>query len=325
MYDLVSGEFKWNVGSWNFTAWAEAQDDVEVYVEWTKEKIWVVSKEYYTTDWADVWYIIWQNFVITENSNYTVTAPIRFDTWTYDVSWSEETTWARPFTIFPCDSEWNLVWDTPLYYKARSDAWLNTGTFTTNWVLARVSVRNSYTDVTIKREMPTTTATCEDLLWVWDYKDEQEILSGNVITNVGVAVLTGNESWVASSAFAGSCYWLPQWATTIAKSYVGLCSHFASASAPSQYARGKYLQELNAINLWYSDNKTTAVADLKQFLADQYNAWTPVIVVYALATPTTLSVAWQTLSIPAWDSRIEIVEWSILDLPLYAKYKSTTE
>jgi hypothetical protein len=38
-----------------------------------------------------------------------------------------------------------------------------------------------------------------------------------------------------------------------------------------------------------------------------------------------LSVAWQHLSIPAWDSRIEIVEWSILDLPLYAKYKSTTE
>jgi hypothetical protein len=214
MYDLVSGKFKWNVWSWNFTAWAEAQDDVEVYVQWTKEKVWY-------SGWA--------------------------------------------------------------------------------------------------------TATCEDLLWVWDYKDEQEILSGNVITKVGVAVLTGNESWVASSVFAGSCYWLPQWATTIAKSYVGLCSHFASASAPSQYARGKYLQELNAINLWYSDNKTTAVADLKQFLAEQYNAWTPVIVVYALENPTTLSVAWQSLSIPAWDSRIEIVEWSILDLPLYAKYLSTTE
>ena len=69
----------------------------------------------------------------------------------------------------------------------------------------------------------------------------------------------------------------------------------------------------------------TTVNQWKSWLAAQATAWTPVIVVYPLATPTTLSVAWQSLSIPAWNSRIEIVEWSILDLPLYAKYKSTSE
>jgi hypothetical protein len=88
------------------------------------------------------------------------------------------------------------------------------------------------------------------------------------------------------------------------------------------------------IKLWYTSiynrlylkySSATDVTELKQYLANQLAAWTPVIVVYPLATPTTLSVAWQTLSIPAWDSRIEIVEWSILDLPLYAKYLSTTE
>jgi hypothetical protein len=79
------------------------------------------------------------------------------------------------------------------------------------------------------------------------------------------------------------------------------------------------------VSVYIKDDRFTTLADFKQYLANQLNAWTPVIVVYPLATPTTLSVAWQHLSIPAWDSRIEIVEWSILDLPLYAKYKSTSE
>jgi hypothetical protein len=81
-----------------------------------------------------------------------------------------------------------------------------------------------------------------------------------------------------------------------------------------------YTSTYNRLYLKYSS--ATDETELKQYLASQLAAWTPVIVVYPLATPTTLSVAWQTLSIPAWDSTIEIVEWSILDLPLYAKYKA---
>ena len=326
MYDLVSGDFRWNVGTWNFTAWANAQDDIEVYVDGTKEKIWI-SKEYYTTDWADVWYVINDSFEIVANSNYTVTAPIRFDAWTYDVSYSETSAWWRTFVIFPCDSEWNLVWDTPLFYKKRTTSWENTGTFTSNWVLARVSVRQSFTDITIKNETPIATATCEDLLWVWDYKDEQEILSGNVITKVGVMVLDGTEDRTTIDQYNRVSIVVSKMVAPANPRVIpAICTHFEnlhnSESIWDITAWQFYTASPKRVYFHISQSTTAA---WKQYLKDQLSAWTPVIVVYPLATPTTLSVAWQTLSIPAWDSRIEIVEWSILDLPLYAKYKSTTE
>lgn len=217
MYDLVRGEFKWNVGSWNFTAWAYAQDDLEVYVDGTKEKVWY-------SGWA--------------------------------------------------------------------------------------------------------TATCEDLLWVWDYQDEQEILSGSVITKVGVMVLDWTEGWVVSSVSSVRYILLED--TTDSNRYDIMSSHFNSdpVSFANMSNNSGCLTRITAESKRAIAIKAESYATLsawKQFLADQLSAWTPVIVVYPLATPTTLSVAWQHLSIPAWNSRIEIVEWSILDLPLYAKYKSTTE
>ena len=219
MYDLVSGDFRWNVWTWNFTAWADAQDDIEVYVDGTKEKVWY-------SGWA--------------------------------------------------------------------------------------------------------TATCEDLLWVWDYKDEQEILSGNVITKVGVMVLDGTEDWQSNQgnniytiAINGAFKPSARMAV-ISSHFVG--TDLVNASMPDNSIKlsGTILSDTYGTVFIRSTSYATAT-DFKTFLANQLAAWTPVIVVYPLATPTTLSVAWQTLSIPAWDSRIEIVEWSILDLPLYAKYKSTTE
>ena len=216
MYDLVSGEFKWNVGSWNFTAWADAQDDIEVYVEWTKEKVWY-------SGWA--------------------------------------------------------------------------------------------------------TATCEDLLWVWDYKDEQEILSGDVITKVGVLILDWTEDRTTIDQYNRVSIVIDNIVPpTSPRVLPAICTHFEnlhnSESIWNITAWQFYTASPKRVYFHISQSTTEA---WKQWLTDQYNAWTPVIIVYPLATPTTLSVAWQHLSIPAWDSRIEIVEWSILDLPLYAKYKSTSE
>lgn len=179
------------------------------------------------------------------------------------------------------------------------------------------------------------TATCEDLLWVWDYKDEQEILSGNVITNVGVMVLTGNEDWnLAGSGDAlrvdiRTDIWLP---STQDLTSPMMCTHYPF---DAYFSTGGSTQP-GTFNAWNWEQSyflrfsivgmnITTVNQWKSWLATQATAWTPVIVVYPLATPTTLSVAWQSLSIPAWNSRIQIVEWSILNLPLYAKYKSTSE
>ena len=216
MYDLVSGEFKWNVWTWNFTAWAEAQDDIEVYVEWTKEKVWY-------SGWA--------------------------------------------------------------------------------------------------------TATCEDLLWVWTYKDEQEILSGNVVVKNVVMVLDWTENW--SQATTSQGVYRYRFEPTYEPKIDGgrwpcVSTHFVDISGVTTQDVGGVF--VSTTYLYFIPNQDVdTVAKWTTFLANQLSAWTPVIVVYALATPTTLSVAWQSLSIPAWNSRIEIVEWSILNLPLYAKYKSTSE
>jgi hypothetical protein len=59
-------------------------------------------------------------------------------------------------------------------------------------------------------------------------------------------------------------------------------------------------------------------------LKAQCLAWTPVIVIYPLATATTETVAGQTMNIPDWSSTIEITQASIENLPLYAKYKATS-
>jgi hypothetical protein len=171
------------------------------------------------------------------------------------------------------------------------------------------------------------TATCEDLLWVWTYKDEQEILSGNVVVKCGVIVFDGVNTWAkvtAVNANEGKYYAVCGGQTNAVATTTNLLSTHFKAGA---FSSGYDIVYTVATNLVFvsSDQSLTTVNSYNQWLADQLSAWTPVIVVYPLATPKTLSVAWQSLSIPAWDSRIEIVEWSILNLPLYAKYKSTTE
>ncbi len=171
------------------------------------------------------------------------------------------------------------------------------------------------------------TATCEDLLWVWDYKDEQEILSGDVIRNIGVKVLDGTENWGQATTSLGVYRY--RFEPTDAPKIDGgrghcISTHFSDIGGlTTQDVGGAFAS--NTYLYFIPNQDVDTLAKWTTFLADQYNAWTPVIVVYPLATPTTLSVAWQTLSISAWNSRIEIVEWSILNLPLYAKYKSTSE
>ena len=171
------------------------------------------------------------------------------------------------------------------------------------------------------------TATCEDLLWVWTYKDEQEILSGNVVVKNVVMVLDWTENWSQATTSQGVYRYSfePTYEPKIdGGRWPCVSTHFVDISGVTTQDVGGVFA--STTYLYFIPNQDVdTVAKWTTFLANQLSAWTPVIVVYALATPTTLSVAWQSLSIPAWNSRIEIVEWSILNLPLYAKYKSTSE
>lgn len=319
-YEVVNGNFIEPSGSGTPVAWAEDYSNLEVYVDGTKEKVWIWNTTTYDT-------IDWYWTYVTPNSIQTTRVYKGFGqlpAWTYkvSVSWSYELImqWKNVETWLP--TQYGNIWTWTTEWEFTAD-WTNY-----YWIAIRIppnwsSAITSFT-WTISFTDYQNTATCEDLLWVWDYKDEQEILSGDVITNVGVIVLDGTEDRTTIDQYNRVSIVIDNIVPpTSPRVLPAICTHFEnlhnSESIWNITAWQFYTASPKRVYFHISQSTTAA---WKQWLSDQLAAWTPVIVVYPLATPTTLSVAWQSLSIPAWNSRIEIVEWSILDLPLYAKYKA---
>ena len=169
----------------------------------------------------------------------------------------------------------------------------------------------------------TSSATCQPLLSVGTYKDVQNITNGAVTRNVGVKVFDGTEDWTVSSRYAGSCYTTISGSLNATTGIAVLCSHFENSVGIDTYSRGKCLKQI-AFNIWYGDNASTAVADLKQYLASQYAAGTPVIIVYPLATPTTETLTGQTLTITQ-GTNIVTATGAVSDLELEISYKAYAE
>ena len=327
-YEAVNWNFLEPSGSGTPVAWAEDYSNLEVYVEWTKEKIWInmvsdiVQNTFVRAANASEERPLWsENYNSTFScSGYIKVEPNTEYTTVADVYQSAT---GAGLVFF----ESNTV-ESAIKWASTNKQWWAVYTFTTPANCHYV--RFSWDDRWGARMYKTNnTATCEDLLWVWDYKDEQEILSGNVVIKCWVMVLDGTENWSTSIYPQTNAYrisWPGATASVGTVRYGGVvCSHFEDGGLSANPAPNKifFANDLN-INFPMTENFDTRDKCV-QWLKDQLAAWTPVIIVYPLATPTTLSVAWQTLSIPAWNSRIEIVEWSILNLPLYAKYKSTSE
>lgn len=176
------------------------------------------------------------------------------------------------------------------------------------------NITNGYLTVT-----EADTATAEMLLKVGNYQDEQEILSGVVTRNVGIKVLDGTESWGASGAYTGSCY--TQLSPATSGTYTTIfVTHFMGKTSEGGYSVGSALYNRRNLSLWLSNSTTPTT--LKSWLAQQYNAGTPVIVLYPLATSTTESVTGQTLQVVDGDNTLEITQASLNDLELEATYQS---
>ena len=158
------------------------------------------------------------------------------------------------------------------------------------------------------------TATCDMLLGLASYKDEQEILTGSIIRRVGIAVLDGTEDWEAKNNWYEADV-LPNGDSE----YTGiLCTHFPFGTPTVA----------NTVHKMYGETKlqinypaATTVAELKTWLAGQYANGTPVMVVYVLKNPTTDTTSPQTLEVKAGDNTIQITDASLSDLLLEAKYK----
>lgn len=194
-----------------------------------------------------------------------------------------------------------------------------------------------YTDGTVETIEDTigNTATTEMLLKVGDYQDEQEILSGAVTRNVGVKVLDGTEDgWTKLASASLNIYRLPivgAYRPSSTTSDSMLCTHFPEDAQPNsdmgnKTAKLSYLttDTSNGV-VMFKYQEITTLEDWKAYLTNQYAAGTPVIVIYPLATPTTESVARQTLQVQDGDNVLEITQASLNNLELEAQYKAAVQ
>lgn len=134
------------------------------------------------------------------------------------------------------------------------------------------------------------TASVPMLLSVGDVKDEAEIISGLLTHKVGVKVLDGTEAWTLNGTMR---YVLTiSDMATLPGRMEGLCTHFGYAGSGAN--EGTYF--LTSSRRLFFHTKFETVDDLKAFLAAQYAAGTPVIVVYPLAEETTEHTTAQNLS-----------------------------
>jgi len=191
-----------------------------------------------------------------------------------------------------------------------------------------------YTDGTVETIEDTigNTATAEMLLKVGDYQDVQEILAGDVTRKVGVKVLDGTEDWAFATVAQG--YYLDNAGFgAIAQTHGCLCSHFLGVDTNVTIVSSTNVIKVGTNTTGYINwdrvyiqadlTQWPNVAAFKAYLAQQYAAGTPVIVVYPLATETTESVTGQTLQVQAGDNTLEITQASMNNLQLECEYEKT--
>ena len=161
-------------------------------------------------------------------------------------------------------------------------------------------------------------ATAEMLLSVGDYKDEQSFLDGSITRNVGVKVLDGTESWSYYSVSQGTMF-RTQIADSVSNTKDGLGVLCNCYTVTGNGQRTNNTLSGSSKNYDFINNNYTTLDDWKAYLADQYNAGTPVIIVYPLETPTTEAVEAQVLSIKDGDNTIAATG-SLNALPLEVSY-----
>lgn len=135
----------------------------------------------------------------------------------------------------------------------------------------------------------TQTASVQNLFAVGNYADTQDIISGAVNRKVGVKVLTGEENWIYSSNY--NLFSLAD--IGMKENGTPISSHFPYKSYATSDAYG--VGYIYYTNLFVKNTDCADLATFKSWLAAQYAAGTPVIVMYPLAEETTETVATQSL------------------------------
>lgn len=168
------------------------------------------------------------------------------------------------------------------------------------------------------------TATAQNLLSVNDYKDTQEIFSGAVVRNVGIKVFDGTENWAKISnqnayytALLDMLYTNPVQAG-LSNKFIG--AGVSTAEMPDKSIKLTYTSD-NKGAILFKYNSCTTLESWVQFVKEQYDAGTPIIAIYPLATPATETVAGQILNTKEGSNSLTITQASLEGLTLEARYK----
>ena len=134
------------------------------------------------------------------------------------------------------------------------------------------------------------------LLAVGDYKDTQDIVSGKITRNIGIKVLDGTENWTQLTNTGSRFLFYIDEKGNSAPNAEPVCTIATGRSNNWSDDSDLIIVRTNRnFGIMNPSNMTNAstVEEWTAYLAAQYAAGTPVIVLYPLATPTTEQAAAQ--------------------------------
>lgn len=343
MYDLVSGQFFTNQGTGVFIAGADV-DDMGIYTDGTVETVNVHGKNLF--DYSAIGTIIPDPAGTAEREGIIIKG-LKAGTYTFsckptsgfDVNYIRLANGVRVdgspaprITSSPAQITLTGEMDEIRFWVALSSSWA---------LISDVQLEQGSTATTYEPYFNGGNATAEILLKVGEYKDVQEVLTGSVTRNVGIKVLDGTEDWDNSAAGTLTDYRVLRnsnfFPSNIPKPQPWFVTHFTTSNSSiynvaNQATRynGTSTQVMFCISesLLGIDSSATqiqAVNAFNQWLADQYNAGHPVIIVYPLATSTTETVTSRSLTTQAGTNIVEITQASINNLELEVSYKAGVE
>ena len=178
---------------------------------------------------------------------------------------------------------------------------------------------------TISIDPKGTLATANNLFAIDTAKDVQEIITGATTHNFGVLVCNGTEDWLAHNSVVG---WFRLVNSNLFPKTIQqvVCTHykFSTTQATGQYvscgsAAGTDPRIIIADNVNFQTTSDTTA--FKAWLAAQYAAGTPVIIVYPLATPfeEPAPIA-QSMTVVDGDNTVSLTQQGMTPLEVSATY-----
>ena len=159
------------------------------------------------------------------------------------------------------------------------------------------------------------TAGAVNLYAAGDYADVQDIISGVITRKVGIKVIDGTENISTSNA----CFTIPISDRMTSKTTL-ICSHFPYSSKTSSQTDDETIISFSSTNIGFRFDACADKTAFAAWLKAQYDAGTPVIVIYPLAEEVEESTTPQELFTNAGTNTITVIA-EISGIALEVTYK----